>query len=291
MSPEDPIGGIVYALDAASGDVRWTYETPWPVQSAPAFANGMVYVASDDGTLHALRAANGEQLWTFTTVFSGATLIPFDILRSGPAPSPSVHDGRVYFAATAWEANGETDGTVFALDARSGEELWRYHTTADDSTDAPPKYHQVAVADGTVIVPAYGPGNCCLIALNAETGTEQWRLNDVPAPPVAVAQGIVVLLYLGGLLAVHAETGQEWWHVDSPRPLKRDSNHLPTIAAGGVFVEIAGDLTAWNLLTGEEVWRIQPVLGLLPSVAVGDGFIVVADTESGIFMYSEDQPR
>jgi outer membrane protein assembly factor BamB len=50
------VGSGLYALDAATGHVRWTYTTAGPV-SAPAVAGGTVYVGSYDGKIYALYAA------------------------------------------------------------------------------------------------------------------------------------------------------------------------------------------------------------------------------------------
>ena len=50
--------GNVYALDAATGQVRWTYTTAGPVYSSPAVSGGTVYGGSGDGKLYALNAGS-----------------------------------------------------------------------------------------------------------------------------------------------------------------------------------------------------------------------------------------
>ena len=44
----------VYALDAATGRLRWAYYTGSSVDSSPAVAGGTVYVGSDNETVYAL---------------------------------------------------------------------------------------------------------------------------------------------------------------------------------------------------------------------------------------------
>ena len=44
----------VYALDAASGEVRWTFFTDGPVRFAPVAWRDRLLVASDDGCLYCL---------------------------------------------------------------------------------------------------------------------------------------------------------------------------------------------------------------------------------------------
>jgi len=55
----------VYAVDSATGERRWTFETGGPVYSSPAIADGAVYVGSRDGHLYALGLADGRERWRF----------------------------------------------------------------------------------------------------------------------------------------------------------------------------------------------------------------------------------
>ncbi len=43
----------LYALDAITGAILWTYTTGDAIDSSPAVANGMVYVGSFDGKVYA----------------------------------------------------------------------------------------------------------------------------------------------------------------------------------------------------------------------------------------------
>jgi outer membrane protein assembly factor BamB len=48
-------GGNLYGVDATTGESKWRFQVDGPVASAPVLANGMVYVASTNGTLYAIR--------------------------------------------------------------------------------------------------------------------------------------------------------------------------------------------------------------------------------------------
>jgi outer membrane protein assembly factor BamB len=52
----------VYALNASTGALLWSYLTDASVVSSPAVANGVVYVASND-VMYALNASTGAPLW------------------------------------------------------------------------------------------------------------------------------------------------------------------------------------------------------------------------------------
>jgi len=48
----------LYALDAATGHVRWTYAIGQNITSGPAVANGVVYVGTDGDGVYALKAGS-----------------------------------------------------------------------------------------------------------------------------------------------------------------------------------------------------------------------------------------
>ena len=53
----------IYCLDAATGEQRWTFFTEGPVRLAPTFAEGRVFVGSDDGHAYCLDAKSGTLIW------------------------------------------------------------------------------------------------------------------------------------------------------------------------------------------------------------------------------------
>jgi outer membrane protein assembly factor BamB len=72
----------VLALDAATGDVEWTFEHEGLVPGSPVVADGVVYVPSRRNWLYALDAATGDRRWAQPFGWSVST--------------PAVADGRVY---------------------------------------------------------------------------------------------------------------------------------------------------------------------------------------------------
>ena len=97
----------MYALDAATGRLRWIYTigTVAPIfvhvgEFSPAVAGGIVYIGSGDDKVYALDAATGHLRWTYTI---GTVAAKYD------ESSPAVAGGIVYI--------GSDDGKVYALDA------------------------------------------------------------------------------------------------------------------------------------------------------------------------------
>ena len=55
----------VYALDSASGDVRWRFATSGAIRFAPVVWEGGLYVGSDDGYAYCLDAKTGALRWKY----------------------------------------------------------------------------------------------------------------------------------------------------------------------------------------------------------------------------------
>jgi outer membrane protein assembly factor BamB len=154
----------LWALDARKGDLVWSFATdPYSGTSAPAVANGLVYIPPDGGThdLYALNARNGGSVWTYS--FFGS---------SGVGSTPAMANGIVY-------TQDPYDGSMYALNARTGAVLWTYQDG----------YGSPAVANGVV----YLSCSLGLCALDAQTGAQLWsftaRLRGFSDP--VVANGIV----------------------------------------------------------------------------------------------------
>ena len=95
----------LYALDAASGDIMWSYEADDLITDVPVVAEGMVYVRSESGVFHAVDAATGGLAWSWETTDSA--------LRS-----PTVVNGFLFAESR--------DGNLRALIAATGEEVWSF---------------------------------------------------------------------------------------------------------------------------------------------------------------------
>ncbi|MEE1929552.1 PQQ-binding-like beta-propeller repeat protein [Streptomyces sp. TRM 70351] len=193
--------GLVYALDARSGDERWTYPVGdasatggVPIRLLPA-EDGGLYVCAG-ARLLALDAATGAERWRF----HGPD--PF-LCPPAFAPGAAVAGGGVYVA--------DYRGVVYAIDAANGHDRWRIPTQARASTEP------VVVADGLVHVAS----GSALYTIDAVPGTGRWRFEthgELVGAPVA-AQGRVhfgsadhslyTLDAVGGQLRWKLETGGE----------------------------------------------------------------------------------
>ena len=113
----------VYALDAATGETRWTFFTDGPVRLAPAVFAGKVYAGSDDGYAYCLNASNGALVWKYKPaktdrrIPGNGRVISAHPIRAGVLAA----DGVAYFCAGLFP---EEQVYICAVNARNGKEIW-----------------------------------------------------------------------------------------------------------------------------------------------------------------------
>jgi outer membrane protein assembly factor BamB len=142
--------GQLFALRTSDGKVLWK-RTLGANQTGPAYADGTVYVAQQNGTFTALDAGTGKTRWTFHS-------------PKGIQSSPLPVGGRVYF--------GSQGGLLYALDAGSGKLLWK-------SDQGAPIKASPAYDNGVVYVGDYAGD---IHAVSASTGKPVWTTNTQSYP-------------------------------------------------------------------------------------------------------------
>jgi polyvinyl alcohol dehydrogenase (cytochrome) len=157
--------------------VKWTYTTQGDVSATPAVDGKALYFPDWGGWLHKVDTATGTRIWS--RKISDYTGVPGSISRNTPA----LHDNRLFF--------GTLKGDFVAVDARSGDLLWKMHADAHPLaviTQSPIVFgnriyvgissYESSVAEN----PAYP---CCtfrgnVLALDTRTGAVVWRTYTVP---------------------------------------------------------------------------------------------------------------
>lgn len=179
------------ALDPTTGDIEWelAFEGDSTPTTGVAADAGIVYAFDRNETVYAFDAADGSVEWE-------RALAP-----RGTLEGPVVAAGDVVLVTT-------TD-TLVALEATSGETVWRH---GDDSPQS--DLLEPTVADDRVFVSPTRP-DPHPVCLDLETGTRLWDL-DVETgteSPVAVADALYYPLEDGGLVAV-THDGEHLWRLE-----------------------------------------------------------------------------
>jgi PQQ-dependent dehydrogenase (methanol/ethanol family) len=143
-------------------------------EATPIVVDGIMYVAAPFNHVQAYDAASGALKWTYNPVL-GYT----DNCCGPQTRGVAVAYGKVFVA--------QLDGHVVALDARTGEVVWK--SVLADTIPAPTHYYAFTMApqvyDGMVIVGNSGaeyPTRGFVEALDAGTGKLVWRFSTTAAP-------------------------------------------------------------------------------------------------------------
>lgn len=129
-------GGIVYSLDAETGCVHWYYEADGTVRAALSFAEIptaagtrlAAFFGDGQANVYAVDAATGELIWR-------TEVDDYPVARV--TGSPAYYDGRLYVPVASGEeaAGASADyeccrfrGNLNALDAATGERIWKTYT-------------------------------------------------------------------------------------------------------------------------------------------------------------------
>ncbi len=165
---QEPDSGMLYKLDAATGEVIWKKSLPYFVtlgggtdmHASPVVAEGKVIVSSNMGAYYAINAVTGEIEWTFSDesarelivcsppygnghvfLIDKYSIVSVDIKNGKPLwyaflneelyVSPTYADGKLYVVTD--------QRSIYVLNAANGEKLSRFETSSN-SWSAPSLY-------------------------------------------------------------------------------------------------------------------------------------------------------
>ena len=250
--------GNVYALDAASGQLRWKFRTGNVVHASPAYANGVLYVGSWDSYFYAVDAATGVEKWRF---HGGED--PAFHNQVGFQSSPAVVDGVVY--------TGCRDSNLYALDAATGKEKWRFNAAGSWIITSP------AVSRGKILA---GTSDSSLyLVLDAETGKpiarQQGKAYMFSSPTVAGSVVFVGVLN-GTLEARDFESGELLWEFQTEASKRND---------GWV---LTADRRFNAAMIFRSPWREAPIVANARQFGVGSVFSSPLVVDGVVFFGSTD---
>lgn len=218
--------GIFYAFDMETGEEIWRFSANRANFLPPAIYENLIYVGGQDGYLRALDLETGIEQWAFE-----AGRVEWNFRDKFINGTPTIANGTLYFSSE--------DFNVYAINALTGEEIWRFHL------DEEPQAMEIPLVDGRLYI---GSWDGYLYAIDAESGNEIWRSqtdND----------------HIGR--TIRSGNGHLWVSDDSNGEL--NSNQAPYVTAVPVitdssiyFANWAGELLAVDVATGEQLWRFRP---------------------------------
>jgi alcohol dehydrogenase (cytochrome c) len=195
----------VIAVDVGTGRQLWNFDIDWEPDVARvvccglnnkgvALFDGKVYVASLDAYVYALDAKTGKQLWkTKIAEWKNGYSI---------TSAPSVVNGIVMSGMTGGEFG--VRGFVIGLDAQTGKEVWRRHTTPDPTEKAYSTWPQddsyKRGGASTWITGSYDPELDLSFWGTSNGGPWNWKARPGDN------------LWVASVIAIRPKTGEIVWH-------------------------------------------------------------------------------
>ena len=215
--------GVVFALDAKSGEVLWSERIGIPMRVPPTVRGGRLFVVTVDNNLMALDARDGKTLWTHAGAQETASLL-------GGA-SPAEDSGIVVVPYTS--------GELFALRVDTGRIIWQENLASIRRTDAVASLAHIRgrpiIDRGRVIAISHAG---VMAAIDLRTGRRVWtrEIGGAESPWVA-GNFIFTITNENELICVsrgrwHRTLGARSTALPRPRRPRR-SNHVVGPGFGG----------------------------------------------------------
>jgi polyvinyl alcohol dehydrogenase (cytochrome) len=123
--------GMVYSLDANAGCLYWSYKADAGVRTAITVVQAAAYFGDLKANVYAVNAATGEPIWKVHVDDHASARI---------TGAPKVFENRTYVPVASGEEGGGGNanyacctfrGSVVALDAATGKQIWKTYTIAE----------------------------------------------------------------------------------------------------------------------------------------------------------------
>ena len=248
----------VYALDGATGEVIWYYrqklnedlvskQTHSPYNRGIALGGGNIYMGTLDGKLVAIDAKTGQLNWE-------TKLIDSEKLTVGFTGAPLFVKDKVIIGAQGGE--WPYRGPIFAVDAKSGHEAWKFYTVGGNEgtkSDVRNTWGNDAWRTG-------GGGGWMAGGFDPETNTVWWGTGN-PAP-------------------LYDWSGADWMNAGA-----RPGTNLYTTSVIGLDAD-SGELKAFHQELPHDAWDFDSAVGEFVMLDRDGQKLVVHPNKSGyIFVY------
>ncbi len=185
--------GNAYALDSATGRLRWKNSDADWIGSSPDLAPdlGLLYIGLEFGLFRKRGGIAAINMKTGATVWTDRT-------------THLTHGSPLYIASENMVVIGSNDGVVYAYDARTGDKKWQYQTEGDIKTR--PAYD---ARNKNIIVNSM---DCRAYALSVHTGVAQWAYEvggSMYSTPCIHESTVYVSSLDKHIYAIDTETGKK----------------------------------------------------------------------------------
>ena len=274
-------------------EVRWR-QSLGSGYSAVSIVGQRAVTAYSDGEndyVIALDTENGEEVWRYPL---GPTFTTDRGSEPGPAGTPTIHAGLVFFQAPT--------GKLLALALNDGQRVWSQDMAAEGARLPAFGFSSSPLVVDDVLVVQTGVPGAAVSGLEPATGQRLWGVGDDTIgnqSPILWKPGVVLAVTDNFLLGIRAGNGELLWkhpiqmqEIGWSQPVKTNDdgvllfdgaravqyriqdlktvekswesavvrpNYVTPIALDNVLVGFRGNfMTAFDAATGDELWQSRP---------------------------------
>ena len=238
-----------YALDAGTGQELWRFPTSHIIPLDSVLAGNRVYFGSYDNNFYAL-SLDGKLAWKFQT--------------RGAVGTAALHNGTIYV--------GSEDGNLYAIDAKTGRELWRFRTGG-------PVPGRPAVHKGALY---FGSWDHHLYALDLETRRVLWkyRCGNIVGG-VTVHRGALYFGSFDHYIYSMTPEGKLLWKYQLP--VQMYSVSRPVISGDTIYVGLKDDYMYAISTKGELLWKFRTGHMIATDPAIHNGVVYFGSCDGNFY--------
>jgi outer membrane protein assembly factor BamB/tRNA A-37 threonylcarbamoyl transferase component Bud32 len=260
LKPASKMATPMLNLSGSGGDLTplWTFTCEDEIRSAPAVANGQVFVAAYDHNLYALDASTGKFMWKYAA-------------DEGIASTPCVVNDRVVF--------GSQDRVLYCVNTQTGRIQWTCQTGGRIFSSPRIQMNHVFV----------GADDGFMYAVNFQTGRVAWKTQTESAVRSSVAvgdehiyfgsnDGHVYCLDIRGVLKWRYRTKRA---VVSSPILFNNMVYIGSDDWNVYAIDAQSGWVAWRYRTGKAVWSSPAIGDNVVYIGSADGYVYALDAKTG----------
>jgi outer membrane protein assembly factor BamB len=260
--------GVVYAMDAKTGERVWGQDIGVPIVNAPVVNGGRVFVSTQDNHFYALAESDGRQLWSHQGIPETAGIL----------------------SSTSAAVSGEfvivpySSGELYALRVQNGQVAWSDVLSHSGQVTALSELDDIAgrpVIDRDAVFAISHSG--VMVAENLSTGDRMWS-RDVGGTQTPLTAGDYVYVITGdaNLLCLTRKEGKIRWVHQLPQYEDETNQERPITWNGPLLVSDKlimassdGYLEAISPYTGQLLGRIELDGGTSVAPIAADGTVYI----------------
>lgn len=272
--------GLLTAIDAKSGAVRWQQKLDSTGSGSPVVHDGLIYLVAGDDTGWAINTKDGRIAWQISGTPSVGNVLG--------APAPALTSDLAIFAFGS--------GDIQATFRKGGISRWNASVSGQRVGSAAAQIGDVTggpVVSGNRVFAGNFSGRT--VAYDAGSGERLWTARNGALGPVWPAgDSIFMVGDRNQLIRAEAATGKTIWAVDLPGFVKETSkargrvyaNYGPVLAGGRVIVASNdGYLRFYDPQNGNLVSRVDVPDGATTAPVVAGKTLYVVSTKGELHAF------